>query len=192
MKSETIATIWPGSLAKIDFEPPKPVLPSGTITYLYFAGLPRSFQITGSQLVTFQMLSTAVHLGKTWNNVMEDKDLSMPFDWARFWRIGDITYTQASAWLCIEEVTGSIYAIDVDVDDPVYLVNHSLANLVSSMLHWIQWCERTGGKVATINELVLAFTSDPTFRHGEFEAYWKLHIDSEAESGIDRFTVSYS
>ena len=116
----------------------------------------------------------------------------MPHDWARFWRLGDITYTQAAAWLCIEEVTGCIYAVDVNIDDSVYLVSRSVINLASSLLHWSRWYAATDGAIASINELRQLFVDDTGITPDEFDAFWGALLESECDTGIERFTVTHT
>ena len=190
MTTKEIANAWPGTLAKIDFIAPKPLLPSATISFLHAAGLPRTFTMHGSQVMTFTTLATAQPLSAMWNERI--RDWLMPVDWARYWRIGDIAYTQASAWLCVEEVTGRVCAIDIDIDDSVYPVNESLTTLASSMLHWVRWYESSGGAVGSLDALRQAFAQDVTFKPNEYASFWGMLIYAEAESGIERLTVAHS
>jgi hypothetical protein len=181
---------WNGHLATIEFVTPKPLLPAATVSFFYSAGLPRTFSITGSQIVTFTTISTATNVSETWPEQM--REWAMPHDWARFWRIGDIAYTQADAWLCIEEVTGCIYAIDVDIDNPVYLVARSVINLAAAMLQWSQWYAATAGAIATVNELRQLFLDNSDIASDEFDGFWGAMLDSECETGIERFTVTHT
>ena len=144
MNDIEFAKAWPGVLHKVGFVPPRPLLPSRTTSFLYHAGLPKKLSISCNQIVTFEMLPSAEHLSKTWAERMRE-DCLMPFDWGRYWRIGDIICTQAAPWLCLEEVSGRVFAIDVDIDGPVYPVNESLLSLGLSMLHWLRWLSETGG-----------------------------------------------
>jgi len=189
MNPKEFARAWPGTLRKIEFVPPKPVLPYWTTIFPYDAGLRQTFSISNNEL-TITILEPAEQLSKTWNEQV--RDWSMPHDWARSWRIGDITYTQASAWLCIEEVSGRVFAIDVEIDGPVYLINESLLNLALSMYHWARWFSDTGGCIGSVNKLRSTFAKDTAFKPGEIDAYWGPYITNISESNADAITVTHA
>jgi hypothetical protein len=181
---------WTGRLVKIDFRTPKPVLPSASTSFLYSAGLPQTFSIECSQIVTISTNANPTNLSDVWSEQM--CDWAMPHEWHRFWRIGDIAYTQADAWLCVEEVTGHIYAIDVEIDNPVYLVARSVMNLAASMLYWTRWYTATSGVIASVDELRRIFLEDSDISSDEFDDFWGALLDSECETGIERLTVTHT
>ena len=181
---------WPGKIEKIEFAHPKPLLPASTNSFLCHAGLPQTFAIQCSIEMAFTVQLNPVPLATTWREQVSD--WVMPHDWARFWRLGDLTFTQGSAWICIEEVTGRIFGVDVGRDAPIFRIADSICSLAAGMLHWVRWYQRTGGDVTSIDELRTSFENDTDVTDDEFEAFWGLMIDSELDSGTERFVVAYN
>lgn len=132
MPSNEFSRQWPGQLGKIEFAAPRRFFPDATSRFFDEEGLPKTFTITGSQVLQFTTISRAENLNATWES-QTSGDWVLPVGWDRFWRIGDIKYTQADAWRCIEELTGHIYGIDIEIDNPIYLIAKSVSNLASSM-----------------------------------------------------------
>jgi hypothetical protein len=132
----------------------------------------------------------AVNLATVWENNMQD--WSFPVGWAGLWQIGDITYTQAGAWLCIEELSGRIVAIDVDIDDSLYLVNTSVEGMMRCMKFLRDWARSTGGLLTHVAGLKDAIArDDPALPQGEAQHYWLPLIESVVDSGSDKLTVEY-
>jgi hypothetical protein len=178
---------WGGQLRPVEFPIPRPLLPSATGTFLHYAGVPKSFEVTTYQRIRFDFLTTAVNLASVWESAM--RDYSFPVGWARLWRIGDITYTQAAAWLCIEELSGHIIAVDVDIDDPLYLVNSSVEGMMRCMRLLRDWARSTGGLLTHAASLQDAISRDPVLPAGEAKHYWLPLIAAAIDSGRDRVDV---
>lgn len=176
---------WGGPLHSIEFIGPKPLLPSSTVTFLHFAGVPTRFEVVTYQQVRFDFLAAAENLAEVWAAQMPD--WSFPVGWARLWRIGDITCSQSAAWLCIEELTGRVVAVDVDIDDPLYVVNESVEGLVWCFQGLYEWSRSSGGSLARVQELTAALASHPA---GDAGHYWLPLIEGALESGCDRIEVS--
>jgi hypothetical protein len=159
------------------------------MSFLHYAGVPRAFVLTTSEHVRFEFLPTAVNLATAWD--LDMQDYSFPAGWGRFWRIGDITYTQAAAWLCVEELTGRVVAIDVDIDDPVYLVNGSVEAMVRCMKAVRDWAAPAGGSLARAGRLEDAIARDPALADGEADHFWQPLVASAVDSGCDTLAVEY-
>ena len=183
-----VAREWGGLLRPIEFAAPKPMLPASTVSFLHYAGVPTRFEVTTYQPIRFTFSAAARNLAGVWPAQMPD--WSFPVGWGRFWQIGDITYGQADAWLCIEELTGRVVAVDVDIDDPVYLVNGSVERLVRCLRVMHDWSRPGDGSLAGISALTAALSGDPALPGGEAGHYWLPLIAEAVESGCDRLVVS--
>jgi hypothetical protein len=184
-----VAHEWEGRLRPIEFSIPKPLLPSSTVTFLHYAGVPTRFELAAQQQIRFEFLATASNLASVWARGMSE--YSFPVGWGRLWRIGDITYTQAAAWLCIEELTGRVVAVDVDIDNPVYVVNESVAGMVRCMRLVYDWAHSAGGSLARVASLASALAHDPALLEGEAAHYWLPMVEAAAKSGCDLLEVTY-
>lgn len=184
-----VAREWDGRLRPIEFPAPKPLLPSSTVTFLHYAGVPTRFELAAQQQIRFEFLTTAANLAGVWARAMPD--YSFPVGWGRLWQIGDITYTQADAWLCIEELTGRVVAVDVGIDDPLYVVNGSLAGMVRCMRLVYDWGHSSGGSLARAASLASALAHDPALAEGEAAHYWLPMVEAAAASGCDLLEVAY-
>lgn len=180
---------WGGGLRPIEFPLPKPMLPSATITFLYYAGVPKRFEVTTYQRIRFDFLATAENLTHVWEREM--RDWSFPVGWAGLWRIGDITYNQAAAWLCVEEVTGHVVAVHAEIDDRLYCVNGSIEGMVRRMKLVRDWTRSTDGSMTRVAALEDALSQDAALHEGEAKHYWRPLIVAAVESGCDKLTVEY-
>jgi hypothetical protein len=178
---------WGGNLRPIEFAVPRPMLPANTITFLHYAGVPKRLVIDSNQTIQFDFLSTAGNLASAWPEAM--RDYSFPVGWARFWRIGDITYTQASAWLCIEELTGHIVAIDIDIDNPVYLVNSSIAGMMQCIKLLRDWVRSANGVASGGESFSERLACEPGFDQRDASHFWLPLVESAIDGGCDRFEV---
>jgi SUKH-4 immunity protein len=180
---------WGGRLRPIEFPVPKPLLPSGTVSFLHFAGVPKRLEVTTCQTVRFDFLATAENLADMWKRKM--RDWSLPIGWAGLWRIGDITYTQAHAWLCIEEMTGRVVAVDVGIDIPVYPVNGSVEGLMRCLKLVRDWALPARGSLARAGSFEEAITQAPGLPAGEAAYFWQPLVTEAIESGDDTLVVEY-
>jgi hypothetical protein len=178
---------WDGELRAIEFPVPMPMLPSSTVRFLHYAGVPKRFHVDTYQMIHFDFLSTAGNLSNAWPEQM--RDYSFPVGWARFWRIGDITYTQAGAWLCIEELTGHIVAIDVDIDNPVYLVNSSLAGMMQCMKLIRGWARSTGGALIGAESFSARLAREPGFDQADAKHFWVPLVEAAIDSGCEKLEI---
>jgi SUKH-4 immunity protein len=184
-----VASEWNGRLRRIEFTVPKPLLPSSTVTFLHYAGVPTRFEIAAQEQVRFEFLAVAENLAAIWAREMAQ--CSLPVGWGGLWHIGDITYTQAHAWLCIEELSGRVLAVDVEIDDSLYVVNGSVAGMVRCMRVIDDWARSAGGSLARATSLASALADDPALPKGEAAYYWLPMIEAAAESGCDHLEVTW-
>ncbi len=184
-----VAREWDGRLRPIAFPIPKPLLPSSTVTFLHYAGVPTQFELAAQQRVRFEFMTTAANLAGVWARAMPD--YSFPVGWGRLWQIGEIAYTQAAAWLCIEELTGRVVAVDVDVNDPLYFVNESVAGMVRCMRLVYDWAHSSGRSPARAASLASALAHDPALLAGEAAHYWLPMVKAAAKSGCELIEVAY-
>ena len=178
---------WGGRLRPIEFCVPKPLLPSRTVTFLHYAGVPKRFEVTAHQVVRFDFVAIAANLSELWARDMPD--YSLPVGWGRLWRIGDITYTQAKAWLCNEELSGKVIAVDIDIDSPLHMVNGSIAGMVLCMRILYDWTQSAGESLSSMASLVSALTQAPVLSEDEAAHFWLLMLESAIESGCERIQV---
>ncbi len=184
-------TQWPGELWKIEFPAPKPLLPTGTVAFLHYAGLPRCYTVDSNVfIVELKFHATAIHLPVVWSTEMGE-EWAMPAGWNRFWKIGDVSYGQASAWICIEELTGNIVGIDVDEDKPIYTVNSSVECLAVCLKCLIDWQRETDGQAGHLDRLWEMFASLDGFKNSEPGLYWKDILESSVEAGCERFKILF-
>jgi hypothetical protein len=184
-----VAREWGGRLRPIEFTVPKPLLPSATVTFLHYAGVPKRFEVTTYQMIRFDFLATAENLAAVWEREMRDS--SFPVGWAGLWRIGDITYTQAAAWLCLEELSGRIVAVNVEIDDHLYPVNGAVESLVRCMKLVYDWARPARGSLARAGSFEESIARAPALPAGEAAYFWQPLIAEATESGCDRLLVEY-
>ena len=111
----------------------------------------------------------------------------MPYDWKRFWKIGDVEFSQSTAWLCLEELTGRIVTIDPEVETPIATVNSSLLQLGKCMLHLRDWFDKTGGDInngTALVKLLLLRKNNHAFKNENSGGFW-LPIEYLVEGYAD-------
>src|SRR4051794_8978927 len=125
---------WPGGLRPVVFPGPQPALPGDCRESLTEFGLPGEVTIRCYNDITLKFTGSVTPLAAVW-----DRDLKrglkltarghepgeMPVEWARFWHLADQEYAQGGGWVCVEEVTGRLVVIDLDLRDPICLLNSS-------------------------------------------------------------------
>ena len=127
---------------------------------------------------------------ETWNATMDAK-WAFPHDWHRYWRLGDVEYIQSSAWVCIEEVSGSIVTVDVESDHPICRVNASVLLMAVSMNVIADWYGETFGDMEAVDDLLKRLDDGvPGFDASE---YWKPLIEYQRDAmASDRLEVTIS
>ena len=174
---------WGQPLRKVVFEP-RPMLPDETTSFFHFAGLPESVTVGSSR---FRFVTTARKLSDVWRKEF-DARLSMPHDWNRFWHLGEVEFIQSTAWVCIEELTGRIVMIDVEVSEPITDINSSILLLMTSLKVMLDWHRETGGRMETLKKLT--GTLETEVQDNDAEEYWLPYLEYEEESAEDILEVS--
>jgi hypothetical protein len=114
----------------------------------------------------------------------------MPGEWTRFWHLADQEYTQGGGWICIEEITGRLVVIDLNCPDPIYLLNSSVRNFYTTLAHFLDWSERTGGSPAETVLLRDALRRQDCIPPEELEPFWMNFIDATLDGDPINLTVS--
>jgi hypothetical protein len=158
------------------------------LQFLHSAGLPARFEVVTYQRTVFTFSTAGKTLAGMWASHMPD--YSFPADWARLWWFGDIDSTQASAWLCLEELTGRIVAVDVDREDPLFVVDTSVVALVRCMGLIHSFAQSNDGSLNRVEALVDALSNDLDLARGEAGHFWLPLIEAAIESGCGRLEVA--
>ena len=173
---------WGAGIRKLSFAA-KPYLPDQSNSFLQDAGLPARFRF-GTLSIDF--LTDAVTMENVWAEI-QGEEWRLPFDWKRFWKIGDVDFGQPTAWLCLEEMSGRIVTIDPQIDTPISKVNSSLLQLGKCMLHLREWFKNTKGdlnKGTALAKLLLLRKHNPAFENELSAGFW-LPIENLVEGYAD-------
>src|SRR5581483_2019739 len=165
---------WPGSLRPISLSSPRPALPEDCRRLLADFGLPSELTIRCYNDLRIRFSGTATSLATIW-----DRDLKrghklgeMLAGWNRFWHLADFEYVQGGGWICVEEHTGRLLAIDMDLPEPVYLLSSSVRNFYTILAHFLEWTERTGGTPAETIHLRDELRRQDCVPPDELEPFW--------------------
>lgn len=169
---------WPSALRPVTLPDTPPPLPSECTRLLTQFGLPRELIIYCYNDITFTFTGSLTPLAQIWQRDLKRgyQMGEMPSDWNRYWHVADQTYLQGSGWLCIEETTGKLFIIDLDIPDPIYLLNESIANFYTTLAHFLEWSERTSGSPAETVLLRDALLNQNCIPPEELEEFWMNFI----------------
>jgi hypothetical protein len=183
---------WPGSLRPIAFPEPRPALPEDCRQLLMELGLPREVTIYCYNDITLRFNDSATPLAAIWERDLKRgyKMGDMPGEWTRFWHLADQEYLQGSGWVCIEEVTGRLVVIDLDLPDPIYLLNSSVRNFYTTLAHFPEWSERTGGSAAETIRLRDALRRQQCVPSEGLEPFWMNFIDATLDGDPSSLAVT--
>lgn len=183
---------WPGSLRPIVLPDPQPALPEDCRRLLAEFGFPRELTIYCYNDTTLSFSGTATPLAVIW-----DRDRKrgyqlgeMPGEWTRFWHLADQEYLQGGGWVCIEEDTGRLVVIDLDLPEPIYLLNSSVRNFYTTLSHFLEWSGRTGGSPAETIRLRDALRRQKCVPPEEVEPFWLNIIDATLDGDPINLVVS--
>ena len=183
---------WPGSLRPIAFPEPEPTLPDDCRRLLTEFGLPRELTIYCYNDITLWFSGSATPLASIW-----DRDLklgfkmgTMPAGWTRFWHLADQEYVQGGGWVCIEKTTGRLVVIDLDLREPIYLLNSSVGNFYTTLAHFLDWSVRTGGSPTETVRLRDSLRRQHCIPPEELEPFWMNIIDATLDSGPMNLVVA--
>ena len=190
-------TRWPGSLRPIAMTAPHPALPEDCRTLLTEFGLPGEVAISCYNDITLRFSGEVTPLARIWERdlkrglqlmVWDHEPGEMPRGWTRYWHLADQEYLQGGGWLCVEEGTGRLVVIDLDLSEPIYLLNSSVRSFYTTLAHFLEWSERTGGGPADTIRLRDALSRQDCVPPEELEPFWMNIIDATLDS--DRMTLT--
>jgi hypothetical protein len=143
-------------------------------------GLPRELTIYCYNDITLRFSGSATPLGAIWERDLKRgyKMGDMPAEWTRFWHLSDQEYVQGGGWVCVEEITGRLFVIDLDLPEPIYLLNSSVRNFYTTLAHFLEWSEKTGGSPAETVRLRDALRRQGCVPPEELEPFWMNFIDA--------------
>jgi hypothetical protein len=143
-------------------------------------GLPREVTIYCYNDTTLTFTGTATPLAAIW-----DRDLKrgykmgeMPGEWSRFWHLADQEYLQGGGWVCVEESTGRLVVIDLDLPEPIYQLNSGVRSFYTTLAHFLEWSERTGGSPGATVRLRDTLRQQDCIPPDELEPFWLNIIDA--------------
>ncbi|MBS0204057.1 MAG: SUKH-4 family immunity protein [Planctomycetes bacterium] len=175
---------WPGALRPITLPTPPPALPDDCTRLLTELGLPRELAIYCNNDTTLRFSGSLTPLAVIWDRDLQRnyKMGDMPEGWNCFWHIADQEYLQGGGWICIEEISGRMVVIDLDQTDPIYSINSSVANFVTTLAHFLDWSENSGGSPEETIILRDGLLSQNCIPPDELEGFWMNFIYSTLDS----------
>lgn len=183
---------WPGSLRRTVVPKPRPALPESSLQLLTEFGLPSALTICCYNNMILRFSGSATPLAVIW-----ERDLNrgftlgeMPPEWIRYWHLADQHYTQGSGWICIEEISGRLVVIDLDLPDPVYLLNSGMDTFYTTLAHFIEWSETMGGSPVETLRLRDALRTQDCIPPEELEPFWLNFVDATIESDPKNVSVT--
>jgi len=188
------ASRWPGTLRPIVFPVPTPRLPDNSFRILHEFGLPREVTIYCYNDITLTFSGGVAPLDQIWERDLNKghKMGEMPNEWNRFWHLGDQEYLQGGGWICIEELTGRLVVIDLDLGDgdTVYLLNSSVHRFYTTLAYFLDWSERTDGDPSETSKLRDALRGQSCIPIEELEPFWMNFIDATLDRDPTYLTVT--
>jgi hypothetical protein len=183
---------WPGSLRPVIFPEPSPALPDDSRQLLTQFGLPRELTIYCYNDITLRFTGSAKPLAAIWKRDLNRgyKMGEMPSEWNRFWHLADEEYLQGGGWVCIEEITGRLVVIDLDLPDPICLLNSSVRNFYTTLAYLLDWSEKTDGSRAKTIGLRDNLVKQRSIPAEELEPFWMNFIDATLDGDPKRLAVS--
>ena len=178
---------WPGSLRPLALPEPGPKLPEDCRRLLTEFGLPRELTICCYNDITLRFSDSATPLATIWRQDLKrgyklmaqgHRPGEMPGERSRFWHLADQEYVQGGGWVCVEEGTGRLVVIDLNLRESVYLLNSSVRNFYTTLAHFLEWSEETGGSPAETVRLRDALRGQHCIPPEELEPFWMNFIDA--------------
>ena len=102
---------------------------------------------------------------------IKDADISgdIPAEWLSFRVFGEETFSNGSALLCINGADGSIIRLDVELDDPVSVLNSGMSRFVGSFLALDGWLTRGQGTREDVDQALRAIDPGPYERGSQWQ-----------------------
>jgi hypothetical protein len=183
---------WPDSLRPVVFPQPPPELPDDCGQLLTTFGLPYKLTIHCYNDTTLTFTGSATPLADIWERDLKRgyKMGEMPSEWTRFWHLADEDYEQGGGWACVEEITGRFVVIDLDLPDPIYLLNSSVRNLYTTLAYLLAWSEKTDGSWPEMLGLRNALLKQRSIPAEELVPFWLNFIDGTLDSDCERLAFT--
>ncbi len=183
---------FPGSLRPVVFAQPPPALPDDCRQMLTRFGLPRQLTIYCYNDTTLTFTGSATPLAAIWERDLKRgyKMGEMPSVWTRFWHLADEEYTQGGGWVCVEEITGRLVVIDLDLPDPIYLLNSGVFNFYTTLAYLLVWSEKTDGSWPEMLGLRNALLKQHCIPAEELEPFWLDFINGTLDSDCERLAFT--
>jgi hypothetical protein len=178
------------ALVRLPYPGPQPIPDSGR-EFLTQAGLPALVRFTcGSTnaVITFCRLAHGL------SPVLGEKTVgpALPQDWAAYWILGDEFFCNGSAWWCIDERTGRIDRIDVELAQPVEFANSSVAHfawVAHAVLSWSNRLNRSGNEwSAKVDEIERELMVIDQACMGSRQNFWPVFFDCLRDEGAQAHT----
>jgi hypothetical protein len=161
-------------------------IPSDGRAFLVNAGLPaliRCFGGSTESKITFCRLASGL------SPLLAERTVGppLPREWARYWVLGDEFFCNGGTWWCLQEGTGRVDRIDIELAEPVEFANTSAAHFASAVLAALVWSRRVSrsaeGWPSEVNrferELALIDPAGMESRRN----FWPVYLDSVREEG---------
>jgi hypothetical protein len=174
-------TRWPESLRPVALPEGALKLPKGCRRLLTEFGLPRELSICCYNDLTLRFSGSATPLAAIWERdlgrglqlmAQDHKPGELPGEWTRFWHLADLECNQGGGWVCIEEGTGRLVVIDLNLRSPVYLLSSSVRNFYTTLAHFLAWSEKTGGSAAETARLRDSLLKQHCIPPEELTPFW--------------------
>jgi hypothetical protein len=142
--------------------------------------------------ITLMFSGTATPLAAIWERDLRrgHKMGEIPGEWSRFWHLADQEYLQGGGWICVEEETGRLLVIDLDLPEPTYLLNSGVRNFYTTLAHFLEWSERTGGSPAATVRLRDGLRGQDCVPPDELEPFWMNFIDATLDGDPKNLVVA--
>jgi hypothetical protein len=190
---------WPGSLRPVILPDPSPALPDDCREPLTRFGLPCAIDIHGVD-ISLEFSGTAVPLAVAWEEALRhgyqlvvdgQAPWTMPQEWGALWHVGHQEYVQGGAWICVEEWTGRLVAVDLDSPEPVYPISASVAHFYTTLAFFLDWSARTDGTASRIRGLRDVLMHQDCIPADELEPFWLTEVvDNSLDRGVEELTFS--
>jgi hypothetical protein len=166
-------------------------IPEDARMFLVKAGLPRHITFAHKSLPSEMSF---VRLSDGLQNVIAVQTVgpAFPSGWSVYWIMGEESFDNGSAWFCIHQDSGHVVRMDIELDNPISLVNTSVAHLATAILlscSWSQESARQGQWSAMVDQLGDSLRrSDPGALRSK-DTFWNGILDEMRNVGPDGFLV---
>lgn len=154
-------------------------------------GLPRELTIGCYNDITLRFSDSATPLAIIWERDLKrgHKMGDMPAEWVCFRHLADQEYVQGGGWVCIEEITGRLVVIDLDLREPIYLLNSNVRDFYTTLAWFLDWSEKTDGSHEETIRFRDSLLRQDCIRPDELEPFWMNFIDATLDGSSRNIAV---